>query len=83
MCIRDRIESGQLALQREGFDPRELVENCIASYAGVAERKGLVIYSGIDLSLIHIYGPTPMSRANRGGPTARRCTPRPTMTPAW
>ncbi|CAB3817454.1 Sensor histidine kinase RcsC [Achromobacter dolens] len=43
-----KIESGQLALQREGFDPRELVENCIASYAGVAERKGLVIYSGID-----------------------------------
>ncbi|CUI32093.1 Sensor kinase protein RcsC [Achromobacter sp. 2789STDY5608621] len=43
-----KIESGQLALQREGFDPRELVQNCVASYAGMAERKGLVIYGNID-----------------------------------
>ncbi|WP_244609860.1 ATP-binding protein, partial [Escherichia coli] len=27
---------------------RELVQNCVASYAGMAERKGLVIYGNID-----------------------------------
>jgi two-component system, NarL family, capsular synthesis sensor histidine kinase RcsC len=45
-----KIESGQLALEMDGFDPRELVENCIASYAGMAEQKGLVIYSCVDTS---------------------------------
>lgn len=45
-----KIESGQLALEKAGFDPRELVEHCVASYAGMAEQKGLVIYSSVDTS---------------------------------
>ncbi|WP_241049639.1 hybrid sensor histidine kinase/response regulator [Achromobacter xylosoxidans] len=45
-----KIESGQLALEMDGFDPRELVQHCVASYAGMAEQKGLVIYSCIDTS---------------------------------
>lgn len=45
-----KIESGQLGLEMDGFDPRELVQHCVASYAGMAEQKGLVIYSCIDTS---------------------------------
>ncbi len=46
-----KIESGQLALEMDRFDPRELVQSVVASYAGMAEQKGLVIYSCVDTSV--------------------------------
>ncbi len=46
-----KIESGQLALEMDRFDPRELVQSAVASYAGMAEQKGLVIYSCVDTSV--------------------------------
>jgi len=46
-----KIESGQLALEMDRFDPRELVQACVASYAGMAEQKGLVIYSCVDTAV--------------------------------
>ncbi|MBB1628861.1 hybrid sensor histidine kinase/response regulator [Achromobacter sp. UMC71] len=45
-----KIESGQLALEMDRFDPRELMQSTVASYAGMAEQKGLVIYSCVDTS---------------------------------
>ncbi|CAB3850113.1 Sensor histidine kinase RcsC [Achromobacter deleyi] len=46
-----KIESGQLALEMDRFDPRELVQACVASYASMAEQKGLVIYSCVDTAV--------------------------------
>jgi len=46
-----KIESGQLALEIDTFDPRELFQGTVASYAGMAEQKGLIIYSCVDTAV--------------------------------
>ncbi|MCY1209749.1 Sensor histidine kinase RcsC [compost metagenome] len=46
-----KIESGQLALEVDTFDPRELFQATVASYAGMAEQKGLIIYSCVDTAV--------------------------------
>ena len=42
-----RIEAGQLSLSVGEFSPLELVQNCVSSYAGMAQKKGLAIFSSI------------------------------------
>ncbi len=46
-----KIESGQLALEIDTFDPCELFQGTVASYAGMAEQKGLIIYSCVDTAV--------------------------------
>ncbi|MGE8688089.1 MAG: response regulator [Achromobacter sp.] len=46
-----KIESGQLALEIDTFDPRELFQGTVASYASMAEQKGLIIYSCVDTAV--------------------------------
>lgn len=43
-----RIEAGQLSLESKPFNPLELVENCVRSYAAMAQQKGLQIYACVD-----------------------------------
>lgn len=40
-----KIEAGQLQLESVEFNPRELVQNCTASYSAMAHRKGLLLFS--------------------------------------
>lgn len=46
-----KIEAGQLSLELTTFSPRELVQNCLRSYAGMAQRKGLLLFSCVDLDI--------------------------------
>ncbi|MBB4862531.1 two-component system capsular synthesis sensor histidine kinase RcsC [Pseudomonas nitritireducens] len=43
-----KIEAGQMALEAVAFNPLELAEDAVASYAGVAEGKELQLYTCID-----------------------------------
>ncbi|WP_370679516.1 ATP-binding protein [Comamonas sp. GB3 AK4-5] len=43
-----KIEAGQLQLEIAPFDPRELVQQCTASYAAMAQQKKLLLFSCID-----------------------------------
>jgi two-component system capsular synthesis sensor histidine kinase RcsC len=40
-----RIEAGQLQINIEPFDPVMLVEDCVAAFAAMAQRKGLLLFS--------------------------------------
>ncbi len=40
-----KIEAGQLQLDKSEFNPRELVQECTGTYAGMAHRKGLLLFS--------------------------------------
>ena len=46
-----KIEAGQLALETLEFNPRELLQNCTGSYAGMAVQKGLLLFSCADPDL--------------------------------
>lgn len=46
-----RIESGQLSLSRQSFDPRALVQRCTASFIDSARNKGLLLFSLVDPTL--------------------------------
>ena len=43
-----KIEAGQLSLDVTSFSPLELVQNCVRSYAGMAQHKGLLLFSCVD-----------------------------------
>lgn len=43
-----KIESGQLPLTEQAFDPRELVQSCTAAYVDIARKKGLLLFSCVD-----------------------------------
>jgi two-component system capsular synthesis sensor histidine kinase RcsC len=43
-----KIEAGQLRLEKRAFQPRELVQSCTGSYAAMAHRKGLLLFSVVD-----------------------------------
>lgn len=45
-----KIEAGQLKLERQAFNPRELVQDCTGSYAAMAHQKGLLFFSTVDTS---------------------------------
>lgn len=51
-----KIEAGQLSLELTTFSPRELVQNCLRSYAGMAQRKGLLLFSCVDLDIPALVG---------------------------
>ncbi len=40
-----KIEAGQLRLDNSVFNPRELVQNCTGTYAAMAHRKGVLLFS--------------------------------------
>lgn len=40
-----KIEAGQLQLEQTAFNPRELIQSCTGTYAGMAYRKGLLLFS--------------------------------------
>lgn len=42
-----KIEAGQLQLEQSAFNPCELVQRCTGTYAGMASRKGLLLFSVI------------------------------------
>lgn len=42
-----KIEAGQLQLEETSFNPRELVQSCTGTYAGMAHRKGLLLFSSV------------------------------------
>lgn len=46
-----KIEAGQMALEPVEFNPLELAEDAVASYAGVAEGKELQLYACIESSV--------------------------------
>ncbi|UNM22710.1 response regulator [Pseudomonas sp. ArH3a] len=46
-----KIESGQLSLARQAFDPRALVQSCTATYADIASQKNVLLFSCIDPTL--------------------------------
>ncbi len=46
-----RIESGQLSLGDQLFDPRALVQRCTASFVDSARNKGLLLFSWVDPEL--------------------------------
>jgi len=43
-----KIEAGQLRLEKRAFQPRELVQSCTGTYAAMAHRKGLLLFSVVD-----------------------------------
>lgn len=43
-----KIEAGQMQLEITSFNPRELVQQCTASYAGMAQQKKLLLFCSID-----------------------------------
>ncbi|NXZ86470.1 response regulator [Serratia fonticola] len=43
-----KIEAGQMRLEKRAFQPRELVQNCTGTYAAMAHRKGLLLFSVVD-----------------------------------
>ncbi|WP_051916650.1 MULTISPECIES: ATP-binding protein [unclassified Serratia (in: enterobacteria)] len=43
----NKIRAGQLQLEQTTFNPRELVQNCTSTYAGMAYRKGLLLFSTV------------------------------------
>lgn len=43
-----KIEAGQMQLEIASFNPRELVQQCTASYAGMAQQKKLLLFCSID-----------------------------------
>ncbi|WP_259744497.1 hybrid sensor histidine kinase/response regulator [Pseudomonas protegens] len=46
-----RIESGQLSLGDQPFDPRSLVQRCTAAFIDSARNKGLLLFSWVDPAL--------------------------------
>ncbi|MGL5386786.1 MAG: ATP-binding protein [Serratia sp. (in: enterobacteria)] len=46
-----KIEAGQLRLEKCAFDPRELVQSCTGTYAAMAHRKGLLLFSVVGLEV--------------------------------
>ncbi|MFJ7142065.1 ATP-binding protein [Pseudomonas protegens] len=46
-----RIESGQLSLGDQAFDPRALVQRCTAAFIDSARNKGLLLFSWVDPAL--------------------------------
>ncbi|RBJ82729.1 response regulator [Pseudomonas sp. MWU12-2534b] len=51
-----RIESGQLSLGDQSFDPRALVQRCTAAFVDSARNKGLLLFSSVDPSLPPLLG---------------------------
>lgn len=43
-----KIEAGQLQLEKSPFNPRDLVQSCTSSYAAMAQRKGLLLFSCVE-----------------------------------
>lgn len=43
-----KIEAGQMQVESKPFNPRELVEQCTATYAAMARQKGLLLFCTID-----------------------------------
>lgn len=43
-----KIEAGQMRLEKRVFQPRELVQSCTGTYAAMAHRKGLLLFSVVD-----------------------------------
>ena len=43
----NKIRAEQLQLEQTTFNPRELVQNCTSTYAGMAYRKGLLLFSTV------------------------------------
>ncbi|WP_167353552.1 response regulator [Kosakonia oryziphila] len=48
-----KIEAGQLQLEQTTFNPRELIQSCTGAYAGMAYRKGLLLFSVIATDIPH------------------------------
>ncbi|NBF04566.1 response regulator [Pseudomonas sp. Fl5BN2] len=46
-----KIESGQLSLNGQAFDPRALVQGCVASFVDRARNKDLLLFSCVDPTL--------------------------------
>ncbi len=46
-----KIEAGQMVLEVDGFNPLEMTEDVVATYAGVAENKGVRLYVGVDVDV--------------------------------
>ncbi|WP_265533312.1 hybrid sensor histidine kinase/response regulator [Pseudomonas saponiphila] len=51
-----RIESGQLSLADQSFDPRALVQRCTAAFVDAARSKGLLLFASIDPALPPLSG---------------------------
>lgn len=43
-----KIEAGQMQLENRAFHPRELVQSCTGTYAAMAHRKGLLLFSVVE-----------------------------------
>lgn len=48
-----KIEAGQLQLEKTTFSPRELIQSCTGAYAGMAYRKGLLLFSVVATDIPH------------------------------
>ncbi|WP_394304600.1 ATP-binding protein [Pseudomonas danubii] len=53
-----RIESGQLSLADQSFDPRALVQRCTAAFVDAARNKGLLLFASVDPALPPLLGDT-------------------------
>ncbi|WP_231978968.1 hybrid sensor histidine kinase/response regulator [Pseudomonas sp. Os17] len=51
-----RIESGQLSLGDQPFDPRALVQRCTAAFVDAARNKGLLLFASVDPALPPLLG---------------------------
>ncbi|WP_339069849.1 ATP-binding protein [Pseudomonas idahonensis] len=51
-----RIESGQLSLADQSFDPRALVQRCTAAFVDAARNKGLLLFASVDPALPPLLG---------------------------
>lgn len=46
-----KIEAGQLSLDSTVFSPADLVQNCTGAYAALAQQKGLLLFSCVDVDV--------------------------------